>query len=170
VINLQPIGKTRKAHGKDGYIKLLVEDNFFNDLFAAKALFIDFDGSQVPFIIESLKDTPDLSVKLEDINDPQQASKLSSREIYLEQKYITEIPNSSKALNSEGLVDYKVLNQDGVDKGLIISIIENPHQLIAEIDKNGSSFMIPIHDDLIIELNPEKKILQIEISEGLDQL
>lgn len=170
MINLVSIGHTRKAHGKDGFIKLTVDDNFVEELLAARAVFIDLDGSKVPFILESAKETHEIFVKLEGINDPEDATKLASKEIYLHEDEAPKGIASSNTSNDSELLNFTVLNQEGVNKGLIVSIIENPHQLLAEIKNKGGSFMAPIHEDLIIELNEANKTIQLEISEGLEEI
>ena len=169
-INLKLIGSTRKAHGKDGFIKLVVEENYIPDLLASKFLFVDVNGSRVPFFIEKINERPDICIKLEDISDPQQASKFSSKSIYLHENDITSAIDSTDSLDSTGLLGFKVIDQEDEHKGMVINVIENPHQLLIEVETENNTFMVPVHQDLIIDLAQDIKTLKIFISEGLDAL
>jgi len=169
LITLRAIGHSLKAHGKDGFLKLSVHDQYIEDLLKARALFIDMDGSDVPFLIKEIKESNHIFVKLDEIEDPQQASQLSSKEIYLHTDEITNLSDEVADQESE-LLNFKVLDQNEVYKGLIINVIENPHQILVEVKNDDKSFMMPLHENLIIQLNPDQQTIQVDIPEGLDEI
>lgn len=169
MIKLKAIGHSLKAHGKDGFIKLSVHDAFVKDILGAKALFIDMDGSRVPFMIKEIKENNQVFVKLDEIEDPQQASQLSSKEIYLHVDEIS-LDNEDHLPQESELLNFKVTDQNGIAKGQIINVIENPHQILVEVQGDEKVFMMPLHENLIIDLNPKQKSIQVEIPEGLDEI
>jgi len=147
-----------------------VEDIFVSDLLSARALFLDLDGSKVPFILEQTQESHEIVVKLEDVSNPEEAQKLASKKIYLHADEAKIGLASSKTSNESEFLNFTVLDQDGNNRGLIISVLENPHQLLAEIKNDNGTFMAPIHEDLTIDLDMDNKTIQLEISEGLEDL
>jgi len=170
-MQLVSIGHTKKPYGKDGFIRLAIEERYQADVLNARALFIDLDGSNVPFLIEKRKEGKDVSVKLEEIDTPEQASALSSKSIFLHEEEV-KLASADAEVDANSMFDgYTVLNQDGIEKGVILSVTDRSSQLLAEVEKaDGNVFIIPLHEDLILELNGEERTIRLEIMEGLEDL
>ena len=124
----------------------------------------------MPFILEQATETHEILVKLEEINSPESANDLASKDIFLEAKYAQNGMASSEALSDHEYLNLRVFDQDDVNKGLITNVVEHPHQMLVEIKNDTHSFMAPIHEDLIIALDLEAKTIKLEISEGLDSV
>lgn len=164
MIDLIHIGYSRKARGIDGSFKLHVEDAYLEDLHKARALFISIDGSEVPFIIESIDDQRSLVVKVEDINDPEQAQRLLGTEIYLHTDEVSE----KVALDSQHpLTGYTVIDQHDTEIGIIEEMIEYPDQLLAKIIISNKEILLPIHEDLILAHNEEMQHIHLTLADGL---
>lgn len=166
MLELIPIGHTTKSRGISGQIKLKVSTEFIPDLTKARALFINLDGSRVPFLIEHIEDGNQLVVKLDAVENPESANALLSKEIFLDSNEV-----SHEALNftkeTHYLTGYAIYDQDKKSLGEIIELIEYPNQLLAKLIINSKEALIPVHDDLILDVNEEKKTLNLEIAPGL---
>lgn len=163
-MELVHIGHTRKARGIEGSFKLHVEDIYLDDLHHARALFISLDGSLVPFIIESVNDQKSLTIKVEDINNPEEAQQLLGKEIFLHQDEVSEKETTD---SQHPLTGYLVIDQDKINIGIIDELLEYPDQLLAQIIVEGKQVLIPIHEDLILSLDDETRQIQLTIPEGL---
>lgn len=166
MVELVRIGHTLKPHGKEGLIRLRVEDDFVEDLSSANALFIDLDGSKVPFLINDLQFKNHILVKLDEVEDPQNASDYSSRAIFIESKFVSEKEENLEA-SVEDLLAFKVYNADKEYIGAISNIIQNPHQILIEINTPEKAFLMPFHPDLVLDLDPAAGSLEMEIPEGI---
>lgn len=167
--DLIEIGFTRKPHGKDGYLRLMVNEAYLDILQEARAVFINLDGSKVPFLVEDLNISgSSVLIKLDELDDPQQAGELTGKTIYLENYLAGNIVKNQVITVWNEIIGYDILNDIGHVLGVISNIIEMPHQTMAEITNDGKSFLIPLHKDLVIELNEEEQFLIMELPEGID--
>lgn len=163
---LTQIGYSSKSRGIDGQFKVRVEDRYKEDLLKARAVFINIDGSKVPFIIESTEERKDVILKLEEVESPEQVTAFLNREIYLSDDEISE-DNHGPDLNKHPLIGYMLTDQNETQLGIIEDIIEYPHQLLASLTYNDKPLLVPIHEDLIMSLDEGGGSVQLEIAAGL---
>ena len=163
---LTHIGYSSKSRGVGGQFKVRVEDRFKSDLLKARAIFININGSKVPFIIEATEDRKDVILKLEEVESPEQVTAFLNKEIYLSQEEVSE-ENNQDELNKHPLIGYMLIDQNEAQLGLIEDIVEYPHQLLASLTYDGKPLLIPIHEDLILGLDEGGQSVQLEIAAGL---
>ncbi|MBT8234117.1 MAG: 16S rRNA processing protein RimM [Saprospiraceae bacterium] len=169
MIDLVSIGYTGKPYGKDGQLKLRVEDKYIDDLLKSNAVFINLDGSKVPFIHSKISVGSHILIQLDDIDNPQAASELVSKEILIESKFISAQPESEEASVND-FIGFKVYNQDKDYVGTISDVIQNPHQVLLEINTVETTFLMPFHSDLVIDVDPMAGNIFLEIVDGLTSL
>ena len=68
--NYIQIGFTKKAYGVKGELKMKIEEQYVEDFFKCKILFISIGGKKVPFFIEDVRIGNAVIAKFEDINSP----------------------------------------------------------------------------------------------------
>lgn len=166
MVELIRIGHTLKPHGKEGLLRLRVEDDYLEDLSLANALFIDLDGSKVPFLINDIQFKNHILVKLDEVEDPQNASHYSSKAIFIEAKFVSEKENNVEGTVEE-LLAFKVYNSNKEYIGAISNIVQNPHQILIEINTPEKAFLMPFHPDLVLDINQASGTIEMEIPEGI---
>ena len=65
------------------------------------------------------------------------------------------------------LEGYAVLDTAGENLGQIIKFHDVPKNPLIEIQKENQTFLIPLTDDWIVELNEESKEITMDLPEGL---
>ena len=161
------IGKTLKSHGTAGYKRLMIEDRFKVYLKPGSFVFLDLDGSRVPFRIADVDEGQHFVMLLEDINGKQESDTLTGKELWVPMEQIK--PRHQKSLRNikEQWEDYRIHdNATGIDYP-ILRTEEYPQQLMAVIDILGRDVLVPLNDQLITEVDKEQKIIIMEIPEGL---
>lgn len=162
------VGQILKTVGKRGAIKLLIEEDFYEDIEKCSYLFIKNRGNYVPYFIEHIDDSNDIVVKFEDINNPEDAAKLALQEMYLRQIDIhSEYGGSIVTLTQ--LEDY-VLYDHGVKIGTIAELRQLPQQLIAYLIYEGKEVMVPLHKSLITSIDDQQKSIYMELPDGIFDL
>jgi len=69
------------------------------------------------------------------------------------------------------LIGFTIYDEAGRFRGTIVSVAERKHQWLADVAaQNGKIFLLPIHEDLIIEVDEESKKIVIAIPEGIEDL
>jgi len=167
LVQLVHIGHSAKSRGIAGKFKARIRDQFKPDFSKARALFINLNGSKVPFLLESVEDHGHMVIKVEEIDSPEAVSQLLSKELYLDIKEISDPSLLTSESSDHQLVGYDITDQHGKFLGQILEVIQYPEQLLAKILYNKKDVLIPIHEDLILELIEEKKKIKLEIVDGL---
>ena len=158
------IGKTIKSFGKEGFIRLVIDEGFKNDLKDSYYILIEQEGYVIPYFIEEIDVEAGL-VKFDEINGPEQTKSISDSDIYLLERHIKNPPR----INTENsiLSGFDLIDQNGNEVGVITDIIEIPMQQILVVKRSDQEILIPFHEDLLIEIDPEDKVIHLEIADGL---
>jgi len=165
-LELIHIGHSSKSRGVNGNFKARVEQQYIADVLRARAVFINLNGSKVPFLIEHAEDRGTVLLKLEEIDSPEDVSALLSKELYLESSEVSaELLNTTKSQN--GLIGFQLKDQNGTTIGIIEEILEYPDQLLAGVAYQSKKVLIPIHEDLIVSMDESKSQIVLTIVDGL---
>lgn len=169
MLSLIPIGKITKIHGAQGELKAKVEDRFLDALYNAEFVFIKQAGKPVPFFLEDIRGDDNPILKLEEIDTPQDAIPLTSQELLLEKELVEQLAGNGEDTSTYGfLAGYAIFDQTSGKKGMIEEVLEYPQQELASVvDERNSRFLIPLHEDLIEQIEKDKKRVVFKLPEGL---
>ena len=68
------------------------------------------------------------------------------------------------------LIGYTVNNQDGIEVGKISNFMDIPSNFLVCINYNNKEILIPFNEKLIVDFDKNKKIIILNIEEGLFNL
>lgn len=168
--NYVPIGRTGKTYGREGELKIFIEDAFLEDFFKAKALFVAFDGYPAPFFIENIREGNDLLVKFDDFQDPESASVLVNKSVYLRASDVSSgrvVSIAGDELRYGELAGYAMHDQVLGLLGKVERVEAFPQQEIAFIRYQNQERMVPLHPKLIVNIDRDKQQIQVQLPEGL---
>lgn len=170
-IELIPIGRTNKTYGVDGTLRITVKDAFFEDFVAAEVVFLETGGQPAPFFIEDRWGGDVLYLKLEEIDSREAARVLTDKVLSLRKEDVQAPPAHAPAGTIASAytkwIGYTIFDQELGEVGVIENIIELPEQLLANLIYQGQEIMIPLHEDLIVAVDQEKKSVTMDLPEGL---
>jgi 16S rRNA processing protein RimM len=163
------VGKTQKAHGIKGELKLNVEEHFIDDLFETEVLFIEIKGQKIPYFVEDLQEGNAIILKLESVDSRNDAEQLMHKDIYMRRE---DISLSDEIIESEGLVykfteGFKVMDIHQGEIAEIEEVVEFPQQEMAYVTYNDKTILLPLHPNFIVEIDRENKIITMNLPEGL---
>ena len=92
---------------------------------------------------------------------------LLNRSIYIDKDELHESIRESDNNENHELVDFLIIDEDNITIGTISEILEYPEQLLAKVIYQDKTVLIPIHNDLILGTDAEKKTIQMSLPEGL---
>ncbi len=164
------IGNTRKSYGVKGEMKLQINDEFLEDIFNLKVVFLKINGKQVPYFIESVRVRNAPIIKFEDINSPEETNAISSMEIYAREEDL--IPEEDRLFEAEGLEfekykGYTIIDIEKGRVGVIKEIVEFPQQEMAIVDYEKREILIPLNHELINSIDDVKKEMTLNLPDGL---
>ena len=173
--NLQQIAQVLKSNGTDGELVMGVREIAPEDINLNEPVFIIFDGLPVPFYIESFakRGNTKALVRLTDICSMEDVEEIAGKPVYIEADNLPEM-----SLEEDGyaaLVGWMVLtpeNADDMDSDLyevgeITDFIDIPNNPCIEVETENGAIMIPLHEDLILSLDPEYQEIIMQIPAGL---
>jgi 16S rRNA processing protein RimM len=173
--NLQQIAQVLKSNGTDGELVMGFREIAPEDINLNEPVFIIFDGLPVPFYIESFakRGNTKALVRLTDICSMEDVEEIAGKPVYIEADNLPEM-----SLEEDGyaaLVGWMVLtpeNADDMDSDLyevgeITDFIDIPKNPCIEVETENGAIMIPLHEDLILSLDPEYQEIIMLIPTGL---
>lgn len=158
------IGYIAKSRGLRGEVTVIFSEPVLPE--ANEALFLERDGSLVPYTIESISSRPDKSfIKFEDINTVADAEALRGCSIYLPKDIRPELKRGE--FYNDEIIGFKVEDKNHGELGTIKDILESgPSRLIQILDGNGKEILIPVQGPFITSLNRSKKLLKVDLPDG----
>ena len=167
--NCYKIAQIVRTHGIEGGIIFKFSNSFPEEFIEEELVFVDVDDILVPFFIESYKvrNTETAIVKLEDINMDSEAKDILYKDIYVLKEAVDTDEDDVSLLRLIGLT---AIDSSQEIIGTIKGILEIPNNDQFEIDKNGKELLIPVNDDWIIDIDFDKKQIELDLPDGLLEL
>lgn len=156
------IGKLGKAHGVHGEITFMFDDDVF-DRVDADYLILDLDGILVPFFMEEYRFRSDSTalVKFCDVDTQDRARELTNTDVY----FPLSLTDEEAPLSLSILVGFDLIEaSNGKRIGRIAAIDESTANILFELEDGK---LIPANDELITEINQDKRQITIDLPEGL---
>ena len=168
-MDLLPVAQIVKSYDVNGEVVIRFFSSILEDYDIKKEpVFINFDGLPVPFFITSLKKrgANGALVKFETINDMSHAEELLKKEILVDASTIDpeELDMDEDEAMAAFLIGFKVKDQSGREVGEISEYYNYPSNPCIEID---GKYLVPFNEELIIKLDPKKRVMSMTIAAGL---
>lgn len=168
--NVYKIGKLGKPHGVKGEITFAITDDVF-DRVDADYLVLDIDGILVPFYLEEyrFKNDDNVLVKFEDIDTQEQVRAYTGCEVYFP-RHLSD--SDEENMSWAEIIGFQLVDAvSGRVVGTIDHVDDSTLNLLFEITSpDGEALLIPANNDLIEEVDIEKKMIRMAIPEGLLEL
>ena len=158
------VGRLVAAFGLKG--ELVMRHSLNGDLNTLEVIFLENrrDGF-LPYFIEGIrpKGNEEAYLKLEGIQNPEQARLLTQKEVWLREADFTRLASSSSPVSLLGfhLVDGET------DLGEVVEVIEQPLQVLCKLIIQGKEVLIPLHKETMGRLDEAGKRLYVNLPEGL---
>lgn len=149
-----------------------IDVQYLEDFMKNERIFIAVKSSKIPYFIANVRGKGEMIVQLEEVDSRDAAQLLQSREIFLREQDILsdaarefEMPDDS--LQYEGLVGFTMLDKTLGEIGLIDEVLEMPQQEMAFMRFKGKEVLIPLNEQLIVEINEALRQVLMDLPEGL---
>ena len=160
------IGTIFKLHGFKGDFKVYNNDNIIINLDSLRYLFIKINGILIPFFIENAKTDKNNNfiVKIENINSEYKAKELINQEVYIRKE-------DTPLKNKEDIIGFSVIDIEKGYLGKISNINKKTSQHIIYVtQKNLDEFCFPLHENYVKNIDNNKNIIEVIISEEIINL
>ena len=161
-----PIGQITKPHGVNGEMSF----SFTSDIFDREDVpyfIFEIDGILVPFFIEEYRfkgNTTGL-LKLEDVENENQAREFVGLTIYLPKKFLEKVEDAEIELDY--FAGFSLVDTEKGLIGIISEVDQTTDNVLFVIPTKNDELLIPAGEEYIEEINHDKKIIYVKLPEGL---
>lgn len=164
------LGYIAKSHGIKGEVSIKLDVDNPYEYSNLESVFIELQGKLIPFFIEkiAIKDKNFAAVKFEGVDSEPQAEGILHAELYLPLSVLPAL--SGNKFYYHEVIGFIVKDKKLGEVGTITNILDYPHQSVIQIAKGEKEILIPINDDIILNVNRKDKLVEISAPEGLIEL
>jgi 16S rRNA processing protein RimM len=163
------LGRITKTSGYEGAVAIKLEKIFSENIPEMESVFLEIEGKPVPFFIEDSEysGADILKLKFAGYDSIEKIGEFTGCKVFL-----TTSDHSEKSRNEfQDLSGYQVLIGANQLLGIIAEMIPNPGQFLLKIiSTGGKEILIPFHEHFIINIDKMKKILVMDIPDGLTEI
>ena len=174
---MQQVAQVLKSNGTDGELVLGFREIAPEDINLKEPVFIVFDGLPVPFYIESFtkRGNTKALVHLTGICSMEDVEEIAGKAVYIEDDQLPEM-----SIEEDGfaalvgwtlLTPADALEEDDepalIEVGEITDFLDIPKNPCIEVETENGAVMIPLHEDLILSVDPEYQEIIMQIPAGL---
>ena len=163
------LGRIIKLSGFEGAVTVKLERLFSGKLPYMESVFLEIEGRPVPFFISDVdySGADILRLRFEGYNSSGKVAEFVGCRLFLSSPETSE--NKIEEINN--LIDYKVVTSRNIIIGTIREVIPNPGQwLLSVISDSNKTVLIPLHEHFIVRIDNDKKLLIMELPEGLTEI
>ncbi len=163
------LGSVIKTKGISGEVVIRTKITTIGISEDQKYVMIKIDGLLVPFFIDSWQNLSNNAIilKFRDISTKEKAERLKDREIWLPRN---ELKNALMKPADNDLSGYKVIDVSDGFIGRTTGILEIPGNDLLRSEYREREILLPIQEGIILEINPDKKLIRVDLPDGFLQI
>lgn len=160
------IGIINKPHGVKGEVSFTFTDDIFDRVEDCDYLVLLLDGILVPFFIEEYRFRSDnvALVKFEGIDSTEKARTLTNVEVYYPVKFMDDQEEIS---SWNYFIGFRVEDIHHGCLGTIVDVDDATMNVLFVIENGDEEVLLPAHEEFILDIDRKKKILKVDIPDGL---
>jgi len=164
------LGKIVSKYSFKGELLIRVETDDINSLVKLKKFFIEVDNSLIPFFIKkcSVHKSSLLRVKFEDVDTEIKANELLKKNIYLPKKLLPKLKGDKYYFHE--IINFEIIDNKIGNIGVVIGFNTQTIQSLIEVKTADKKILIPVHDDIILNVDKKNKLIITDLPEGLMDL
>lgn len=160
------IGQITKIHGLKGELSFTTNSTILEEV-DVPFVVLEPQGLFVPFYIESVRminDTTGL-LKLERVDSDDQAREFIGQSIYLPNMFLDEMDEVD--FEAEFFVGFELIEEKKGKIGKVTAVDDSTANALFVVESGDNEILIPIADEFITEIDHKKKIIMVNLPEGL---
>ncbi len=160
------LGKITKVHAYDGKLVLYFDTDEPEKYATLQTVFVADQQGLIPFFIEEIKlKNQKAIVKIQDIDTLEKASQMVGKALYLPMDQLP--PLTGNKFYYHEVTGFAVIDRDFGLIGNVNEILEYPNQAVIQVFYKEKEVLIPVNDEVILSVDRVKKVLNVQMPEGL---
>jgi|TARA_B110000914_G_scaffold112345_1_gene98348 16S rRNA processing protein RimM len=153
-----------------GELLVKTDTDNINSYTSLTSVFIDIENRLIPYFVKHclVHKSSLLRFKLEDVSGEEAANVLLRKKIYLPLELLPNLTGNKFYYHE--VIGFKIIDQKKGEIGTILKINDQTAQPLFEVNDGNKKILIPLHDDLLINLNRKDKSILVNLPDGLIDL
>ena len=163
------LGMVLKPHGLKGELYISLDTDYPEDYREMESVFLLQNGKLVPFFIERIQvKHKEALLKFEDVDDKEAALDLRGTTLHLP---LTDLPElSGSQFYFHEISGFQIEDTEKGKLGVVKEVFEAGHQDLIGMEYKGKEVLIPINDDVILNVDRDNALIKVSLPEGLLEL
>ncbi len=160
------VGKITGVHGLHGAVVLRQIIDNTEWLKKGDALFIEMKReSFIPYFVESAKaaNEAEYIITLDDVPNAEEARQLVGKTAWVKEDVLETAKVDSPLL----YIGFSLVDKQKGSIGIIEDVMLMGSQWIARLTVQGKEVLVPLAEDMILEVNMKNKFIRMDLPEGL---
>lgn len=164
------LGKILKLHASKGALLIHLDTDTPENYSELESVFVQMNKQLIPFFIETLelRHNNNAVATFSDIDSVEQASLLLGCELYLPLSVLP--PLTGNRFYYHEVKGFSVIDAQFGNAGTIEEVLEYPHQAVLRVLLKEKEILIPVTDEIILDVDRLKRIVHTKAPEGLIEL
>lgn len=156
-------GKFTKPHGTKGEIGIAGEGFLLGE--DCDFVACDIDGILVPFFIEEsrTKNSDTIIVKLELLDSAESVRFLTNRSTYIPREWVDD----EEHFTWNYFVGFEAEDEDAGNLGEVTAVDDSTINTLFVVERNGEEILIPASEEMIVNIDHEKRVITFKLPDGL---
>jgi 16S rRNA processing protein RimM len=161
------LGKILKTYGNKGHVLAFLDVDDPLEYQQLEFIYIGVDDDRIPFAIKSVELRPknQAILLLEDTHTADDAEIYEGKELYLPVSQLPKLQGNKFYYHE--IVGFRVIDKTLGDIGIMKSVMDLPRQSLLQIQQGNKEILIPLTDEILLNVDRIKKELLIDAPEGL---
>ena len=159
------LGTIFKLHGYKGDVNIYNDNDIPLILSEIEFFFIEENDELIPYFAENKRNKKKnvLLVKFEDIDSEEDALKILKKKVYLPKSILIEEDLDQNKI----IIGFDVIDKRLGKIGRVEFVNESTSQSLIIVKGEEKEFFIPFHDQFVLNIILDKKIIQVDIPKEL---
>lgn len=160
------LGYFAKTHGTKGELLLFLDVDEPLAYSELNALFVELNRQLVPYLIRQINvQGKKAIVLLQNIDHIENAQKLVGKKVYLPLEVLPSLPESDFYYHE--VIGFTLVDENKGNLGTVNQIYEGATQDLIGMEYKGKEILIPVVDEIVLNLDRQNKLLHVRLPEGL---
>jgi len=162
------LGYISKPHGVTGEAIVRTDFDIDDDIFETEWVFLLIEGKPVPFFIDDMREKSDdaVIVSFNDFSTPEEVVAYVGCTVLVAD---TSKKAKKTPVDEYNIVGYSILDKTRGELGAIAEMVDIPGNPLLRIE-GAKEFYIPLQADFLLKIDKKKKVLHVDLPEGLIDL
>ena len=164
-----PIGQLTKTHGLKGEMTFSCTSTILEDA-EIPFIILEPEGILVPFYIDEVRLKTDETglISFERIETEEKAREYLGLTMFLPNEYLEEIKDTQ--IEADYFVGFEVIDEEKGKIGKITEVDQSTANVLFIVETDTDDVLIPAVDEFITDIDHDKKIIRLNLPDGLLEL